>query len=332
MTTAPCETAFRCGSVSLIDRPARAGVSLEFVALVYRFAPRCHLFLAAVAVASAPVLYATLELPKLIVNGALSAGDFTCLGLGSEPSAALIVLAAAQFAALGTLAGMKYTGNVLSANLGERFLRAQRLRMLRNWRRGRAVARDDAIAPMLTQELEAVSGFAGTMVATPVAQVVALLTVLGFLLVQDWRLAVAAVALTPLQVFLAPHLMRPIGRLKSERIGVVRAMCASLRQNDVPRIAPALGDARRAQQLRFEIHRRKFLMKTAHNMIGHLTPLLYLSVGGYLVSEGELSLGALAAALAAYKEAAGPLRELFAVYMRWADARVRYHALRHAIL
>lgn len=305
--------------------------SSDFIRTVFRFAPRRHFLLVGLAVASAPVLYLTLELPKWIVNGALQGGDFDCLSMGLPATTALIVLTLAQLAALSCLSGLKFASNVLAANLGERFLRAQRLRLMKNWRRRPTAGRDKTIAPMLTQELEAVAGFAGGMIATPVAQGVALLAVLGFLLAQDWRLALAAVALTPVQALLAPHLMRPIGVLKATRIDVLRGMCAEVSEPEAPRVASALMEARRAQNLRFEIHRRKFLLKALYNMIGHVTPLLYLSVGGYLVIEGALSLGALVAALAAYREAAGPLRELFALYMRWADARIRFCALRQAI-
>lgn len=308
-------------------------VSLELLRAGFDFAPRRHLLLAGLATASAPVLYLTLELPKWIVNGALGGGDFrTLCNLGElAPAAALAILCLAQLAALTSLSALKYANNLLSANLGERFLRAQRLRLMRNFRRRSSSGRGAAAAPMLTQELEAVAGFAGGMIATPAAQLVALLTVMGFLLVQDWRLAFAALALTPAQAFLAPYLMKRIGALKTERIATVRSMCAQFCDGEGARLSGAMRDARRAQDLRFDIHRRKFLLKALYNMIGHMTPLLYLSVGGWLVIEGDLTVGALVAALAAYREASGPLRELFSFYMRWADTRVRYQALRPAL-
>lgn len=314
-------------------RSEETRVAVEFLRAGLNFAPHRHMVLAGLAIAAAPLLYLTLELPKWIVNGALGGGDFHALcNLGElAPAAALAILCVAQLVALTSLSALKYANNLLSANLGEKFLRAQRLRVMRKLRRAAPSRRGAGAAPMLTQELEAVAGFAGGMVATPVAQMVALLTVMGFLLVQDWRLALAAVALTPAQAFLAPYLMRKIGALKTERIATIRSMCAQFCEGEDPRLSGAMREARRAQDLRFDIHRRKFMMKALYNMIGHMTPLLYLSVGGWLVIEGELTVGALVAALAAYREAAGPLRELFSFYMRWADARVRYKALRPAL-
>jgi ABC-type protease/lipase transport system fused ATPase/permease subunit len=150
---------------------------------------------------------------------------------------------------------------------------------------------------------------------------------MAFLMIQDWRLAIAAIALTPVQAFVVPLLLRRISELKRERIATVKAMCARLTTDDHDAVGFALMDARRAQDLRFDIHRRKFAMKAIYNVIGHLTPISYLSVGGWLVLSGDLSAGALVAAIAAYREGAGPLRELFNYYLRWTDARTRYAAL-----
>lgn len=53
-------------------------------------------------------------------------------------------------------------------------------------------------------------------------------------------------------------------------------------------------------------------------------------MGGYLVLQHSLSLGALIAALAAHKDFAAPLKALFAYYQNWQDAKVRWLALAEA--
>ncbi len=308
-------------------RPAAPRTAL-FRSIV-TFSPAGHAALAVLALASAPVLYLTLELPKWVVNGALghAAEGMPAFLAAMEAEAALPILCGAQLAFLAILSAMKFAGNLASANLGERFLRRERMRILRRWHALPAEARDQGVAPVLTQELEAIAGFAGGAVSIPVAQGAAFVTVMAFLVMQDWRLALAAIALTPVQAVLVPLLLRRIGALKKERIAVMRGMCARLGDEDAVSLAAALLDTRRAQDLRFEIHRRKFAMKAIYNMIGHLTPLAYLSIGGWLVLAGDLSLGALVAALAAYREGAGPMREMFAYYMRWADTRTRHLAM-----
>lgn len=294
--------------------------------LILGFAPRRHILLAVMSVTTAPILYLTLEAPKWIVNGAL-VGDVGALPLllkGMGPHCVLVALCVLQLAALAALSAIKFATNVLSANLGERMLRHLRLEVFRGLRSA-PESRDGGMAPVLTQEFEAIAGFAGGAIAVPIGQLTAFLTVIGFLLMQDWRLAVAALALTPLQVLIVPRLLRKISVLKRARIAAVRDMCATVSSDRG--FNSALRDARRAQDLRFDIHSRKFAMKAIYNFIGHMTPLSFLSVGGWLVLSGDLSLGALVAAIAAYREAAGPMRELFSYYVRWADARTRYRAV-----
>ncbi|MEM7236737.1 MAG: ABC transporter transmembrane domain-containing protein [Pseudomonadota bacterium] len=308
------------------DAEQQPAGSRDLARRILWFAPAHHAWTTALALISTPLLYLSFEVPKWVVNGTLGReGDaLPAILRDLTPHEALIVLCAVQFAALAVLSLLKFLTNVLSANLGERFLRYLRLEAFRRMRDGH-MARSGGSTPVLTQELEAIAGFAGSAVSAPIGQFTALVTVISFLIAQDWRLAVAAMALTPVQIFVVPILLRRISALKRRRIDVVRGMCA--KALDEAGLAGAMRDARVAQDLRFDIHRRKFAMKAIYNMIGHMTPLAYLSIGGSLVLSGDLTIGALVAALAAYREGAGPLRELFNVYIRWVDARTRYAAI-----
>lgn len=302
----------------------------ELGGLILSFAPMRHGLLAGMALASAPILYLTLEMPKWIVNGALG-GDASALPSALQdftPQASLLALCVLQLAALGALSGLKFVVNLLSANLGERLLRHLRIKAFHQLRLMPPALRNGGVAPVLTQEFEAIAGFAGGAVAIPVGQICAFLTVMVFLIAQDWRLAIAALALTPVQAFVVPMLLQKISLLKRARITAIRSMCNNVSGGGDATFSQALLDARTAQNLRFDIHRRKFAMKAIYNLIGHLTPLSYLSIGGWLVLSGDLTLGALVAAIAAYREGAGPLREMFSFYIRWADARTRYVAVR----
>ena len=66
-------------------------------------------------------------------------------------------------------------------------------------------------------------------------------------------------------------------------------------------------------------------MKAVNNFLTALTPFFFYAIGGYLVIDGDLSLGALVAVLAAYKDFSAPLKELFRYYQTSEDVRVRYH-------
>jgi ABC-type phosphate transport system ATPase subunit len=76
--------------------------------------------------------------------------------------------------------------------------------------------------------------------------------------------------------------------------------------------------------IRFDIYKRKFFIKFLNNFLSVLTPFFFYSIGGYLVLQGELSLGALVAVLAAYKDLASPWKELLKFYQISQDIKVKY--------
>lgn len=55
-------------------------------------------------------------------------------------------------------------------------------------------------------------------------------------------------------------------------------------------------------------------MKSINNFIMNLTPFLFYTIGGCLVIESQLLLGAWATSLASYKDLASTIRELFIYY------------------
>lgn len=82
------------------------------------------------------------------------------------------------------------------------------------------------------------------------------------------------------------------------------------------------------EAIRLEIHRTKFFMKAMNNFLSALTPFFFYSIGGYLVINGDLTLGALVAVLAAYKDFSSPLKEVFRYYQSMEDVRIRYDEVR----
>ena len=83
----------------------------------------------------------------------------------------------------------------------------------------------------------------------------------------------------------------------------------------------------RTYEIRYEIYDKKFFIKFLNNFLGQLTPFFFFAIGGYLVIEGSLSLGALVAVLGAYKDIAAPWKELLVYYQRLEDARQKYEQL-----
>jgi putative ABC transport system ATP-binding protein len=301
-----------------------------------------QIYLVAVTLLSFPFLYYSLDLPKLIVNGAITGKEFPrhFLGFELDQIPYLLVLCCLFLVLVLVNGWFKLHLNIKKGQVGERMLRRLRYQLyervlrfpLRHFDR---TATGQVIA-MMTGELEPVGGFIGDAFALPISQGGTLLTIFVFMFVQDPILGGAAVALYPLQGYLIPKMQRIIRRLGRERVRKVRGLSdriaetiaarAEIRANDaapyqLADVSHRLGEI---YDIRFEIYNRKFFVKFLNNLIGNLTPFFFFLIGGYFVIKGQLSWGALVAVLAAYKELSSPWKELLDFYQNQQDVAIKY--------
>ncbi|MBK8175448.1 MAG: ABC transporter ATP-binding protein [Rhodospirillales bacterium] len=294
---------------------------------------------------SFPFLYASLELPKIIVNKAIAATDFpkSVYGLNFEQVEYLAVLCGIFLLLVGINGGFKYFINVFKGRLGERMLRRLRYQLFTQTLRFpvphfRRTSQGEIIA-MITSEVEMLGGFIGDAVAQPAFQGGTLLTILVFMFAQDVVLGLAAIALYPLQVYLIPKLQRQVNALAKERVRTVRRLSERIGESItcIEEIhANDSSERHRADfsrwvgtiyQIRLKIYRKKFFIKFLNNFMAQLTPFFFYSIGGYLVVRGNLTFGALVAVLSAYKDLSSPWKELLDWYQQKEDTRVKYDQL-----
>jgi ABC-type multidrug transport system fused ATPase/permease subunit len=312
---------------------------------ILRYSWRQQLLLLGLTVGSFPFLYASLDLPKTIVNRAIDGKDFpkTYFGFQFDQLHYLAVLCGLFLLMVLINGGFKYVINVYKGLVGERMLRRFRYQLFSHVLRFplphfRRTSQGELIA-MITSEVEPLGGFIGDAVALPAFQGGTLLTILVFMFVQDWVLGLAAVALYPLQMYVIPKLQRQVNQLAKERVRTVRRLSDRIGES-VTAIAEIHGhdtaELHRAEfarlsgtifDIRFRIYRKKFFIKFLNNFIAQLTPFFFFSIGGYLVIKGELSFGALVAVLAAYKDLSSPWKELLDWYQQKEDTRVKYDQL-----
>ncbi len=293
-----------------------------------------------------PLLYLTLELPKRIINDAIGAPQGMVEVWGREIAQLpfLMLLCGVFLLAVLVHGLMKMYINTRKGILSERLLRRLRYIMIARMLRFPApyferVSQGELVS-MVTSEAEPMGGLMGDAVAQPVLQAGQMLTILAFLFLQSFAFGLAACALIPLQAWLIPRLQRQINQLNKARVIEVRALAAeigesaagasTLRINGGARFRLALISRRlgRLTRVRFEIYQKKFLMKFVNNFIGQLTPFFFYAVGGTLAIRGEITVGALVAALAAYKDLSSPWKELLAYYNQTQDMATRWDTLR----
>ncbi|MCP4388178.1 MAG: ABC transporter ATP-binding protein [Gammaproteobacteria bacterium] len=293
------------------------------------------------SLASLPLVYVTLELPKKIIN--LLEGMDIPEGLFGYEIGRLDFLLIFSFAFLLTVlasGALKYLLNLYRGALGERLLRRFRYelyaRILRfpmpHFKRVSA----GEIIPMITAETEPLGEFIGESFTLPVFQGGILITYLLFIFQQDLYLGLAAISLYPFQLIVIPRLQKRVNELAKERVATVRNLSGRIGEtvsginevhaNDTSHyerahISQRLG---KIYQIRYAIYKRKFFIKFLNNFIAQLTPFFFYSVGGYFVLRGDLSIGSMVAVLVAYKDLSGPWKELLRYYQRKEDIKVKY--------
>ncbi len=329
---------------------------------VWRFSRQQQITMTLMSAASLPFLYLFYEVPKTIINEAIQGSGIEFpLNLGEKLTISvlgldipllgpfdlmidqvpyLFVLCVLFLVLVGVNQGFKYVINVYKGLTGERMLRRLRFELYSRVLRFplptfRKMSQGEII-PMITAEVEPLGGFIGDAFSLPAFQGGYLVTILSFLFMQDWRMAMAAVALYPLQLWLIPKLQRRVNLLGKERVARVRRLSDKISETVQSVQETHAHDTSNfvltdfANQLfwiygvRERIYRQKFVIKFLNNSIQQLGPFCFYSIGGYFVIQGELEIGTLIAAIAAHKDLAAPWKDLLTYYQMQSDASIKY--------
>jgi ABC-type multidrug transport system fused ATPase/permease subunit len=309
---------------------------------IWKYSRKSQLILLVVTLLTFPLLFATLELPKRIINDAIggSGESITKFGIQFNQTQLLLVLCFGFLVVVLAHGMLKMQLNTMKGVLAERLLRRFRFQLLSRMLRFprpyfRSTSQGELVS-MVTSEAEPMGGLMGDALSQPIFQAGQMLTILAFLFAQSIWFGLASIALIPLQAWLIPRLQRQINLLNKSRIQEVRKLAA-----DIGESAAGISDIRingglryrmavysdrlgRLFIIRLQIYQKKFFMKFLNNFINQLTPFFFYSVGGYLAIRGQITVGALVAALAAYKDLASPWKELLTYYNLVQDMSLRW--------
>ena len=293
-------------------------------------------------VASYPVIYVGFTLPKLIINDAIQGGGGTrnLLGFNLEQLEYLVALCMIFLMVVLVNGGVKYFVNVYRGMLGERLLRRLRYELISRVLRFplpifSKMSQGEVIS-MVTLEVEKLGKFMGESISLPAFQGGILLTSFTFLMIENWIMGFAAMALYPLQIYLIPKLQIKVNTLEASRIRQVRTMSARIgetmsgvqeihthdtTQYELADFSDRLGSI---FEVRFAIFKKKFFIKFFNNLLAQLGPFFFYLLGGYLVINGTLTVGGLVAMLSAHKEMYAPWKEILNYYQQKEESRIKY--------
>jgi putative ABC transport system ATP-binding protein len=314
---------------------------------ILRYSKRDQLRIVPFVLMTMVVYYASLDLPKTIINEAIQGGRFP---EGAETArflwfelGRLEYLFALSMIFLGLIVvngWLKFRINTMKGWMGERMLRRLRYALydyilrfpLSRFRRVKAAE----MATMVKDEVEPLGGFIGEALITPLFLGGQALTAMFFILYQHWALGLIALGVVAIQAYLIPRLRKRLLVLGRERQLTARALAGRIAETvdgaveihangtsnyERAEIAARLG---RIFRIRFEFYQRKFLIKFLNNFLSQVTPFLFYTVGGYLVITGGLDIGALVAVIAAYKDLPSPVKELIDWDQQRLDVEVKY--------
>ncbi len=289
-----------------------------------------------------PLAYAMLELPKMIINQAISGIDIpdTFFGYPVDQVKYLMILCAAFFILILINGGLTYIYSIYRGIIGERMLKRFRFdlygRLLRfPIPRFKQVSQAEII-PLITAETQPLGVWIGNSFALPVFQGGLLITYLFFIFNQDFWLGLAAVMLYPPQLYIIPKIQARINILDKRRVQAVREFSdkvgeavsgvSDIHINDTSRYekSKVTTNLSNIYDIRLGIVKGWFLIKFFNLFLGQLTPFFFYAIGGYFVINGDLSLGALVAVLAAYKDLDTSWKDLLSFYQITENIRVRY--------
>lgn len=284
---------------------------------------------------TAPFLQVSLPLPDFL-GGTIEI--FHGFDLARKPYLVALCLAFLFFVVVnGWLKQQSYT---LSGRLGERMLRRLRYELfdltlrfpLSHFRKVKAAE----IATMIKDEVEPIGGFIGMAFSTPMLLGGQVLVALFFIFMQSGWLALGTVAVLGVQLAIIPRLRRKVlilgrqrqltarqlaGRIAEVVDGATEIHTSGTANYERADIVDRLG---KIFFIRFELYQRKYFVKYLNNMLAQVTPFLYYLVGGLLALSGLFDTGSLLAAINAYKDLPGPIKDMIDWDQQRQDVQIKY--------
>jgi putative ABC transport system ATP-binding protein len=323
-----------------------------------------QLAILAVVAVSLLFYYASLDLPKTIVNaitklsahadrtttfmhielglpgflGGASLVLFDGFRLSRTPYLISICLLFLVFVVINNW--FKVYINTSKGKLGERMLRRLRFdlfdRLLRFPQAQFRKVKQAEIATMIKDEVEPLGGFIGDAFIQPAFLGGYALTALYFMLLQSVWLGMVAVFILLVQAVVIPKLRKRILVLGKQRQLTARALAGRIAEcvdgsveihvHDTSNFerADIVERLARIYSIRFELYQRKFAVKGLNNFLAQVTPFTFYLLGGLLAFAGKVDLGIIVAVINAYKDLPGPVKELIDWDQQRQDVQIKY--------
>lgn len=286
---------------------------------VWRASGMHQFYVGLIAMAVALLNVVPIDLQKRIVDGAIANRDVE----------ALFFLGALYLAVILVQAVLKYALLVYQGWVGESAVKLSRDQLA-------AVAADRPSQDEVTsgqtvnvigREIDGVGGFVGVSISESVVNLTFLIVILTYMLyIQPVFALISAVFLVP-QIVLALYMQGELNTLVERQVGLVRKLGdetitqAASHSKPVDGEFPSIGAIFR-NRIRFYF--LKYGLKTLLNVANAIGPLMVLVVGGWMVIQGQTTIGTVVAFISGFERLSSPLRDLLNFYREYQQAKIQY--------
>ena len=288
---------------------------------VWRASGRHQFYVGLIAIAVALFNLAPIDLQRRIVDEAIANRNVgTLLFLGGVYLAVILIQG-----------GLKYALYFYQGWVGESAIKAARDHLAAvASERSKVEATSGETVNVIGREIDNVGGFVGTSISEFVVNSTLLIVVMAYMLYIEPAMAlVAAVSLIP-QVFIALYMQAELNVLVERQVGLVRRLGDETiddAASDSETTGKGFRTIREIFRNRIRFYFLKYGLKTLLSVTNSLGPLLVLMVGGYLVIQGQTTIGTIVAFVSGLDRISSPLHDLLNFYRAYEQAKVQHQMI-----
>lgn len=287
------------------------------ISFIWRMTSWRQVVICGLAILVALLNFLPIEVQRRIVDDAITHKDVTALAWLGGLYALLIVLHV----------GLKYVLFVAQSWIGESAVKHARDDLLAfdDERPETTAAAAGQTVTVIGSEVDKLGGFVGEHLSQAVVNGTLLLAIVVYMFVVEPLIALYSLAILLPQAILTPFLQEKLNVLVERHLGLVRKLGDQLVEPEPEK--PANGTSRRTVAAIFRNRVRfftlKYGLKSLLNLANALGPMLVLLIGGYMVIQGQTTIGIVVAFVSGFDRLSQPLRELLAFYRVAAQANVQ---------
>lgn len=286
---------------------------------VWRASGAHQFYVGLIAMAVALLNFVPIDLQRRIVDVAIANRDIETL----------LFLGVLYLGIIVTQATLKYVLLVYQGWVGESAVKLSRdqLAAVASARPPQEQGSSGQTVNVIGREIDGVGGFVGVSISEFVVNLTFLVVILAYMLyIQPLIALISLIFLIP-QIALSLYMQGELNTLVERQVGLVRKLGdEAVGQADSDSKAPrrkfptisAIFDNR----LRFYV--LKYGLKTLLNLVNALGPLMVLVVGGWMVIQGQTTIGTVVAFISGLERLSSPLRDLLNFYREFQQAKVQY--------